>query len=535
MTTSKMPGIFAFDMDAKAEEMPDFPVVTFDSSPYQTEVLTYADLVLKGRKLARHMTKLGMGRGDTFAVLMRNHPENPIAFYAASALGAIMVPIDPRSKGEKLRYQIKNSGSKGVLYSAEFLESMSKAISGLPDIKTIGVVYKEGFGVDVQSAYPDIGEVLCGPEAPAFSPGSHTLDDRLMILYSSGTTGDPKGVHLNCDRLQSFVMLARNVWKYRSDDKLYNGLSLSHGNCYAITLLPALLLNIPAVISRKFTKSRFWDIIRAHKCTCTTLLGGMLMGIYSEPPRPNDADNLIRLIITAGTPRLVWEAFEERFDVKLHEWYATTEGGFASNPPGGGPIGSFGKPLEGFYEMRVVRKDGSECEPHEIGELVGRNVQGETRVDYHDNPEASAAKIRDGWLLTGDMCHRDEEGWFFFDFRRGGGLRRQGDFIIPEYVEKVIAEHPHIDDVCVYGIPASSGSPGESDLVAAILPVAGVEPDIRDIFKVCVAGLERNSIPSYFQVVAEIPKTPSEKNLDRILREAFSPQKANIFNQKDYL
>jgi crotonobetaine/carnitine-CoA ligase len=100
---------------------------------------------------------------------------------------------------------------------------------------------------------------------------------------------------------------------------------------------------------------------------------------------------------------------------------------------------------------------------------------------------------------------------------------------MPEYVEGVIAERPDVTDVCVYGIPAASGAPGESDLVAAVVPVAGSGPDIQGIFDACIAGLERNSIPSYVQVVSEIPKTASQKNLDRLLREEFDPEADNIY------
>jgi acyl-CoA synthetase (AMP-forming)/AMP-acid ligase II len=150
-------------------------------------------------------------------------------------------------------------------------------------------------------------------------------------------------------------------------------------------------------------------------------------------------------------------------------------------------------------------------------------------VEYHGNKEASDAKMRGGWLRSGDMCHRDENGWFYFDYRKGGGLRRQGEFIMPEYVEKVIAERQDVQDVCVYGIPAVSGAPGESDLVAAVVPYGQSEPDIRAIFAACEANLESNSIPSFIQVVREIPKTPSEKNLDRLLREAFRPEGERVY------
>ena len=534
MAQSKSPGMIAFDMDAKAEERPDFPVVTFDNSPFPDEVLSYAGLVLGGRKLARALQQAGISKGDAFSLVMRNHPEMVLAMYAASALGAIMVPIDPRSVGEKLRYQIVNSNSKAVIYAAEFMDKMEEALAGLPDVKTVGVVYKDDFGVPVASRLPSLNEILVGPEAPALDPAGLNVADHMMIIYTSGTTGDPKGVKLRGNRFAGYAGLGQVIWGYTPQDKLYTGLSLTHGNAQAVTLGPALALSVPCVISRRFTKSRIWDVCRAHGCTTYSLLGGMMMGIYSEPARPDDGDNPVRVVISAGTPRPIWESFEKRFNVKIHEWYAAVEGGFAHNPPGVGPIGSFGKPIPGSMEIKVVREDDTECEVGEVGELICRPVGGRAEVEYHGNQAASEAKTRGGWLRSGDMVHRDAEGWLYFDYRKGGGLRRQGDFILPEYVEKVLADHPKVTDVCVYGVPAASGSPGESDLVAAVVPVEGRPPDIQGIFDACRAGLERNSVPSYLQVVAEIPKSASLKNLDRLLKLEFKADAPNVFRVEDY-
>lgn len=259
-----------------------------------------------------------------------------------------------------------------------------------------------------------------------------------------------------------------------------------------------------------------------------------MMGMYSEPERPDDDENPVEVVLSAGTPRPIWEPFENRFNVLIHEWYGAVEGGFCHKPPGIGPVDSFGKPLEGLIEMKVLREDDSECDPGETGELVWHNVIGATGVEYYGNRTASKAKTLGGWVRTGDMVHSDAEGWLFFDYRKGGGLRRSSDFILPEHVEAVIGKHPDVSDVCVYGILASSGAPGESDLVAAVVPAGGRTPDIKGIFDTCLAQLERNSVPSCVQVAAEIPKMTSQKNLDRVLHEEFDVASRNVYRFEDF-
>jgi len=134
---------------------------------------------------------------------------------------------------------------------------------------------------------------------------------------------------------------------------------------------------------------------------------------------------------------------------------------------------------------------------------------------------ASAAKIRAGWNRSGDMGHADTDGWLFFDYRRGGGIRHNGDFVHPGFVEKALAEHPDVSDVHVYGVPAASGAPGEKDVVAALVFHHGSEPDPESIFAWCRERLERNFVPDYLQIVDEIPKTASEKPQERYLAERF--------------
>jgi crotonobetaine/carnitine-CoA ligase len=220
--------------------------------------------------------------------------------------------------------------------------------------------------------------------------------------------------------------------------------------------------------------------------------------------------------------------FERRFGVAVFEWYGAIEGGLAFRPPGVGPVASFGRPVPGL-DMRIVDERDVECRPGVVGEIVSRPATGESaQVEYFGDADASRAKTAGGWLRSGDMGHRDAEGWFYFDWRKGGGIRHNGDFVNTGFVEKVIAEHPAVSDVFVYGVPAASGAPGEKDVVAAVVPAPGVRFDPESVFAACRAGLEPNFVPSYLQVVEEIPKTASEKPQERFLLERFDRDAPNV-------
>ena len=494
------------------------------------ERVTYRHLHENTNRLARALRRAGVGKGDAFALLMRNHPEFLYGLFAALSTGAVAVPIDPRSRGAKLAFQVRNTRARGILTAGPFLENLREIAAEISDVPVLGVTYKAHHGVPVHPDYPVLNEIL-ESENPDPPEDSQPLDLQApaQIIHTSGTTGDPKGVVLKADRFMIYGMMGTLIWDYQPDDVLYTGLSMTHGNAQSVSVIPALAKRIPAVIGERFTKSRIWDICRRYGCTSFSLLGGMMSGIHNEPPREDDADNPVRVVISAGTPRAIWEDFMRRFDVKIHEWYGAVEGGLAHNPPGSGPVGSFGKPPEDLIEIKIVDENDVETPPGVRGELISRLKSGPTEVAYFGKEEASRKKTAGGWLRSGDICHRDEAGFLYFDFRKGGGLRRQGDFIQPDFVEKVIGEHEDISEVCVYGIPAASGAPGESDLVAAVVAFPGRTVEPEALRALCLEKLERNAVPSYLQVVEEIPKTVSEKALDRVLREAFAPEKANVY------
>ena len=526
-------------IETRAEQKPDLDVLTFehlslDGGATPDEVRTYGELYTNAQRIAAALVRYGMQRGDRFGLMMRNHPEYVEAMIAASITACVFVPIDPRTRGEKLAYMLRNAGCRGAVCADYCLAEVARARKQVPEMGWIlGLETGEGreaVPLTSESGVDSLREVLARP-ADTLESRLESLIDPLQIIYTSGTTGDPKGVVFPNLRFGGTAMLG-TIFGYRPDDRPYTGLSLTHGNAQAVTLSSSLNMGLRAIFSRRFTKSKLFDVCRAHGGTTFSQLGGMATAIYSEPERPDDADNPVRMLVSAGMPRPIWEDFERRFGLEIFEWYGAVEGGFAFKPVGQGPVGSFGKPGPGV-DMRILDENDVECPPGVVGEICSRpEGQGEPEVEYYDNPDASAKKTRGGWLRSGDMGHCDEEGWHYFDYRKGGGIRHNGDFVNPGFVEKVIAEHPLVTDVFIYGVEAASGAPGEKDVVAVIVPVTGQEFSPASVFETCRAGLESNFVPSYLQVVDQIPKTASEKPQERFLLEAFAPDAAGVYTEE---
>jgi crotonobetaine/carnitine-CoA ligase len=531
--------ILADLIDLRAEEKPDFDVLTFehaslDGGATPDEVRTYADLLANGQRIAAELIRRGLARGERFALMMRNHPEFVEAMIAASISGTVFVPIDPRTRGEKLAYILRNADCRGAVCGDYCLANVLAVRADVPDLGFV-LALETGEGPDalpladapgVDSLAEALAKPAAGVDVRLESPA-----DPLQIIYTSGTTGDPKGVVFPNLRFGATAMFG-HLAGYRPDERPYTGLSLTHGNAQAATLGPSLGQGLRAVFSRRFTKSKLWDVCRAHGCTTFSLLGGMATAIYSEPARPDDSDNPVRFVVSAGMPAAIWESFEKRFDVQIFEWYGAVEGGVALKPIGEGPIGSFGKGAAGL-EMKILDENDAECPPGAVGEICSRPAGGgPVSVEYHGNREASEKKTRGGWLRSGDMGHADEDGWLFFDYRKGGGIRHNGDFVNPGFVEKLIAEHPSVSDVFVYGVTAASGAPGEKDVVAAIVPVDRAAFSAAAVYAACREGLESNFVPSYLQVVDQIPKTASEKPQERFLLERFDLDSPEIAREE---
>ena len=523
--------ILAHQIKLRAETEGDRDVVTFENGAEPDVVRTYRMLWDNGRRVAAALGAEGMAKGDRFALLMQNHPEFVDSMVGSSIAGTVYVPIDPRTKGDKLHFMLTHSGCKGVVCADYSLPHVLHILEQLPALEWIWIVGPHHHQPNLPRPLRlrVFATILQAP-APAVALQVDDPAEVMQIMYTSGTTGDPKGVVVRYARWGAVGGWAK-VFGYTRDDRPYTGLSLTHGNAQLMTLASSLRIGMRAVFSRKFTKSRLWDIARKYGCTTFNLLGGMTTAIYSENPLPNDADNPVRFVISAGMPGAIWREFEQRFDLKVLEVYAAVEGGLTINPIGVGPVGSIGKAPPGLV-VRVVDKDDRDVAPFEHGEIIFQPAgMPAPRVEYFHNDEASDKKTAGGWLRMGDIGHFDKEGWLYFDYRVGGGIRHNGEFINAAFVEKAIAESPQVVDVFVYGVTAASGAPGEKDVVAAVVLAPGLSFAQAELFEHCRDKLEASFIPSYFQVVEEIPKTASEKPLERVLQQEFAPTAANVYTQ----
>lgn len=503
------------------------PIVTFvDIDPkgaFVEEARTYDDLLFAGRHLAGALQGVGMGEGDAFAIIMRNHPEFLEAMIASEIAGTVFVPIDPRTRGEKLAYMLRFSRCRGAIVSRDVLPHLDALRDGLPDLAWVWVI--DGAESDQDH------ELLADVRANARPVGDVTprpADAPMQMLFTSGTTGDPKAILAPHARYAAVASLGPLIG-LQAGDILYTGLSLTHANAQLITLGNGLSSQLPVIVSRQFTKSRLWEILTRYRCTSFNLLGGMATAIFAEPEGRFDRAHRVRFVLSAGMPASMWRAFEERFGVDIFEFFGAAEGGLSLNPPGEGPVGSIGKPPAGGI-CEILDSEGMVLPPGETGEICFRNADGSVApVTYFGDPKASAAKTEGGWFHTGDIGWKDGDGWLFFSHRDGHSIRRNGDFIDGRAIETLIAGMPGVADVYVYGVSTPGNTPGEKEVVAAIVADAAFDP--AAIIPACARALGTANTPTFLQLVDVIPKTASEKPQDRHLIAMLKEGQCTLFDR----
>ena len=483
-----------------------------------TEQITYDQLDERVNRVGNALEGMGVQKDDKVCVMLPNIPEFLYVWWGNGKLGGVTVPLNTALRGEGLSYIINHCDAETIVLSERFTPVLNEIRDDLTQLKRIIVLGDDGGDANALPAGAIPFREL--RTAPATSPMKEVWsEDMESIMYTSGTTGLPKGVvHRHSRAYGGFVLPI--MTGYNENDVVYNTLPLFHIGGQNMVWM-ALAADTKVAMAERFSASRFWDDARTYGATFTLCLGAMIPILHKQEPRANDPDNPMRVMLSAAAPKTIWEAFEARFDTQIVELYSQTEGGFIINTDAKaeGKVGSMGKPSATF-DMQVVDDEDNELPPGEVGELIYRPKGDPTLTEYYKNPEATEEKTRGGWIRSGDLAYQDEDGYFFFVDRKSDFMRRRGENISSFEVEKIVNNHPDILESAAYGIPSELG---EDDVMVAIVPQPGAAVETASLavslMQHCEANMAYFMIPRYVRVVEEFPKTGTERTMKYQLKQ----------------
>lgn len=483
---------------AQARAIPDKPYLLFGD-----RAITFAQFNASVNRAANGLARLGVTGETGVSIMMPNCPEWLFVFFAVQKLGAYAVPVNVALRGEGLRHVIGHSDSSVLVCHTAYVDAIREVEPSLPALRQIIVDTTEAEpGYEPPARWMTLAEVMDAP--PDEPPANAEIGAIAYIMYTSGTTGAPKGV---VQRYRAMPPAGSGDGFYRPDEVLYTCLPLFHANALLLTCQRALVTGLTVALSQRFSASRFWDEIRQHRATTFNALGAMIPILMKQPERDNDRDNDVGTVLSAACPASVWDAFEERFGVRLFEAYGAVDGGgFGISNPGTSPKGSIGKPAT---PIRVIDENGDDCAPGTPGELLFKIDDPDARrVEYYKNAEASDAKIRDGWLHTGDLVYLDAEGNVFFADRKTDSMRRRGENISSWEVERELNAHPAVLESAAFGVPSELG---EDDVMVVVVLKDGQQVTPEALIAHCEARMAKFMVPRYIEVRAELPKTGTHR------------------------
>ncbi|HEC38858.1 MAG TPA: hypothetical protein ENI29_11530 [bacterium] len=359
-------------------------------------------------------------------------------------------------------------------------------------------------------------------------------DDMLTLMYTSGTTGLPKATTFFYRGLMGNSLIGTIMYSSywaQPGAKLFTCLPLFHGNALQLCAMPGYYGEIPVVISKRFSASRFWDIVRKYEVTTFNTLGSMPQYLIKQPERSNDKDHKVRVISSAACPKEIVRAFEERFNLKLNEGYGAVDGGSFGLGTGGdpnAPVGSMGKVGPGIT-AEIMDDDLNILPANTVGELVFLIKEEEKavrKVSYYKNPEASTARTQvapDGrsWFLSGDLATKDEKGWFYFVDRKKDSLRRRGENMSAYSIERVINGHDKVLESAAYGIKSHQVGEdyAEDEVMVAVVLQPGKTMAPEELLDFIQDKLAYFQIPRFIDFVDALPKSKVHRIMKRFLKE----------------
>jgi crotonobetaine/carnitine-CoA ligase len=446
--------------------------------------------------------------------MMSNCPEFIWVHLGILMIGAHSVPVNISQRGATLAHILADCDATVVVFQADLRDAVLAVRPELPAMRHL-VVHRGPIGDGVDW---DVDRLLAAPDA---EPGVD-LDEAtggVGMMYTSGTTGPPKGVVATKYDLTPLNRLLE-VAGVRPGETMYTGLPLFHGNALLVSMIGSIFLDAKLALAPRFTASRFFDDCRRYEAVEFNTLGGMISVLLKQPPRPDDRDHQVRVVLSAGCPPDRWREFEDRFGVRIIEWFGMVDSpGILLNDAG--KVGSMGRSGVAGVEFRVVDDQDRPLGPHQVGELVFRHPAGRL-THYHRLPEATASAYRGGWFHSGDLAEADEEGFFYYRGRKKESMRRLGENISAWEIETVVNAHPKALESAAHAVASPLG---EDEVKVCVVPRPGMSVTPEEIIDHCVGRMAHYAIPRYVEFLDELPKTATERNQYAALRaRGITPQ-----------
>lgn len=478
---------------------------------------SYAELNARINAMCHALADAGVSKGDRVALLMFNGSEFVECFYAIAKLGAVTVPLNWRLVADELAFILKDSGAGTLVFGSEFAEAAADIHGRGAEGSDIARWIEVGDPGERQGWSLPYGDLLAGGDTA--EPDIAGADDDLaFILYTSGTTGLPKGaMHSHATAFASLSNVLATI-DLRESDRYLVALPLFHVG--ALTpLMSNLFSGASVVLMRQFDPGAMWEVIESERITATIAVPAMLNFMLLVPGAETRDISTLRAIISGASPVPV--ALIERYfeiGIEIQQVYGLTESGgpgcYLGSADALARAGSTGR---GYLltDVRVIDADGNDVPPGEPGQVLLRGDH--NMIGYWNRPEATAETLQHGWLHTGDVAIRDEDGFVTIHDRIKDVVISGGENVYPAEVENVLLQHPDISDVAVIG--QESATWGEC--VFAV--VVSVSETLReaDVLAFCDGKMARFKTPKAAAFVAEIPRNPTGKPLKRVLREQF--------------
>lgn len=465
----------------------------------EDEHYSWAESLSAMQRTANGLLELGVTPGSRVAILLPNSPEFLWVHFAVLFLGALSVPVNTAQRGHALEHILRDSGASVAVVDGQFADAVRAALPECADLSDLVIVRGAAHGLREHSFETVLSGADHEPEVEV-----REATGGVGIMYTSGTTGPPKGVVSTGYDLKPLAELiaASGV---RPHETMYTPLPLFHGNALTVSTIGSIVADARLAVDAKFSASRFWDRIRAVEAVEFNALGTMMSILLKQPARLSDSDNPVRRVLSAGAPAERWSEFEHRFSLEIIEWFGMVDApGILINHDR--RVGSIGKPVTGST-YRIVDDNDVPLPPNSVGELIFQHEKGQL-TQYHNDPDATARAYRGGWFHSGDLAEMDEDGFFYYRGRKKESMRRRGENISAWEIESVLTPHPDVVDCAAFAVP-SEVEEDEVMVVVIIRPGVHVEP--QDLIEYCEGRMAKYAIPRYIKFVDEVPKTATQK------------------------